>query len=75
MCDGNLDETISARSGRAAHAGKRWGKIVAGALGYLFPNHSRHAEEHDRERAAYIVWLESQSDPMLRKMALLMRGK
>jgi hypothetical protein len=72
---GFLDETISARSGRAAHAGKRWGKVLAGALGYLFPNHCRHAELHDQQRAEYIRWLESQADPMLRRLAMIMKGE
>jgi hypothetical protein len=71
---GNLGETISARSGRAAHAGKLWGKILAGALGFFFPNHCRHAELHDQQRAQYIAWLESQSDPMLRHLAAVMKG-
>ena len=75
LLDGNLDETLSARSGRAAHAGKLWGRILAGALGYFFPNHSRHAELHDEQRAQYIAWLESQSDPMLRRLATTMKGE
>lgn len=65
---GNLDETISARSGRAALHGKRWGKFMAWWLGKIAPNHCRRAELHDEQRAAYIAWLESQADPMqLRK--------
>jgi hypothetical protein len=75
ICGGLLDETISARSGRAAHAGKRWGKILSGALGFFFPNHCRHAELHDEQRAEYVRWLESQSDPMLRRMAMAMKGE
>lgn len=70
--DGNLDETISARSGRAAKAGKRWGRFMAWWLGKIVPNHCRLAELHDEQRAAYIVWLESQADPAeaLRKSML-----
>jgi len=75
LAGGLLDETFSARSGRAAHAGKRWGKLVAGVLGFFFPNHCRHAELHDQERAKYIEWLESQSDPMLRRLAMTMKGE
>jgi hypothetical protein len=66
---GFLDETISSRAGRAAHAGKRWGKLLAGALGYFFPNHCRLAELHDEQRAEYIVYLERQNDPAARKVA------
>lgn len=66
---GFLDETISSRAGRAAHAGKTWGKLLAGALGFFFRNHCRLAEMHDEQRAEYIAWLESQSDPMARKVA------
>jgi hypothetical protein len=77
MCNvvlgGYPDETLSARSGRAAHAGKLWGKALAGALGFFFPNHCRLAELHDEQRAEYIVWLESQADPAaaLRKAGVM----
>lgn len=60
-------ETISARAGRAAYAGKLWGKVLSGVLGFFFPGHCRHAELHDEQRAKYVEWLESQSDPMLRR--------
>jgi hypothetical protein len=75
LCRGNLGETISARSGRAAHAGKRWGKVLSGVLGRFFPNHCRHAELSDEHRAQYIAWLESQADPMLRRLAMTMKGE
>ena len=64
---GHPDETLSARSGRTAHAGKLWGKMLAGMLGFFFKNHCRHAELHDEQRAQYVAWLESQNDPMMRR--------
>jgi hypothetical protein len=75
LFDGNLDETISARAGRAAHAGKLWGRVLSGALGYFFPEHCRHAELHDEQRAKFIQWLESQADPAMRLLARQMKGE
>lgn len=69
------DETLSARSGRAAYAGKLWGKVLSGVLGFFFKDHCRHAELHDQQRGEYIAWLERQSDPMLRRLAIQMKGK
>lgn len=57
---GQSDETLSARSGRAAKAGKLWGKILAGALNTCFPGHCDGAILHDKWRAEYIVYLESE---------------
>ena len=65
---GYPDETLSARSGRAAHAGRLWGIVLAAVLGFFFPNHCRHAELHDEQRARYVAWLESQNDPMMRRL-------
>lgn len=59
ILDGNMDETLSARSGRAASNGKLWGRILAWALNSCFPGHCAGAELHDRWRAEYIVWLEA----------------
>jgi hypothetical protein len=59
---GNQDETMSSRAGRAAKAGKLWGRILAGALNYCFPNHCQDAELHDEWRARYIVKIESGED-------------
>jgi hypothetical protein len=72
LCFGNLDETISARAGRAALHGKLWGKILAGALGFFFKNHCQLAELHDEQRAEYIAWLEKQSDPAAHKVARML---
>jgi hypothetical protein len=58
---GQSDETLSARSGRAAKAGKLWGKVLAGALNFCFPGHCEGAILHDQWRADYIVWLEAQN--------------
>lgn len=60
---GYLDETISARAGRAAFHKKYWGIAVSWFLGEIVPNHCRLAELHDRQRAEYIVHLESLNDP------------
>jgi len=61
ICYGNSDETLSARSGRAAAKGKLWGRILAGALNRCFPGHCAGAELHDQWRAEYVVWLEGQN--------------
>lgn len=45
------DETISARLGRAAGAGKWWGRAGRAALDYLAPGHCAGAERHDEARA------------------------
>ena len=63
ILDGNIDETLSARSGRAAAAGKLWGKVLAGTLNFFFPGHCAGAELHDKWRAEYVVWVESKDDP------------
>ena len=60
---GYLDETISARAGRAAYHGKLWGTVLASFLGWIAPEHCREAELHDEQRARFIVWLEQQNDP------------
>lgn len=57
---GQSDETLSARSGRAARNGKLWGKLLGGALNFCFPGHCEGAELHDQWRAGYVVWLENQ---------------
>jgi hypothetical protein len=66
LTGGNLDETISARSGRAAFRGKLWGRFMSWWLGKIVPNHCRLAELHDKQRALYIVWLEDQNNPASR---------
>ncbi len=60
--DGLQDETISSRSGRAAKAGKLWGKILAGALNFCFPGHCAGAELHDAWRAEYVQFIESKEE-------------
>jgi hypothetical protein len=61
LLNGAMDETLSARSGRAARAGKLWGKLLAGVLNYCFPGHCQGAIQHDKWRAEYVVWLETQN--------------
>lgn len=72
ICGGSLDETISARSGRAAYHGARWGKVMSWWLGKIVPNHCRLAELHDEQRAEYIAWLERQNDPAAKLTAKLL---
>jgi hypothetical protein len=68
---GYLDETISARAGRAAFHGELWGKVLSWLLAKLVPNHCRLAELHDEQRAQYIEWLEKNNDPMARRIGLI----
>lgn len=53
---GHEDETISSRVGRAALAGKKWGRLCEALLDRLFvmagdePNHCRRSIEWDEVR-------------------------
>jgi hypothetical protein len=58
VANGHPDETISARSGRAASEGKIWGKAMAGFLNLFQKNHSVKAEAGDLERAKTAEHLE-----------------
>lgn len=58
VAGGHDDETISARSGRAAQEGKRWGKVMAGFLNLFQKNHSVKAEAGDLARAKTVEYLE-----------------
>jgi hypothetical protein len=51
---GRMDETISARSYRAALQGKLWGRILNGALNIIQKNHGALAAAGDLERATSI---------------------
>lgn len=55
---GNMDETISARAGRAKDAGKLWGIWLSGILNWIQPYHVQLAIEHDEERAKDVVTIE-----------------
>lgn len=53
FANGNPDETISSRVGRAAVAGKRWGMILERVIDWMFwPGHCREAIEWDEVNGA-----------------------
>lgn len=54
IADGKPDETISARSGRAAAKGKWFGRFMCWWLDKLQPNHGEKAEAGDLERAEIV---------------------
>ena len=55
---GHPDETISARSARAATEGKLWGKILSHCLDVFQSDHGAKAEAGDLERADIVQYLE-----------------
>ena len=58
---GHPDETISARSGRAAGEGKLWGKALAWMLNHIQHDHTLGAEINDAQRAETVEGLEEQA--------------
>lgn len=58
VCGGHPDETISARSGRAAAEGKLWGKAMSRFLDVFQPDHGAKAEAGDLARAERVAYLE-----------------
>ena len=61
LLGGNPDETISARSQRAAARGGWLGKFMCWWLGKLQANHGMKAEAGDFERASTVEKAESQA--------------
>ena len=58
---GREDETISARSYRAALEGKLWGRILNACLNLIQANHGAKAAAGDLERAQSIASTEEQT--------------
>lgn len=58
---GNLDETISARSQRAAQRGDAWGKFMVWWLDKLQANHGVEAVQGDLQRAETVEQIEQQA--------------
>lgn len=58
---GNPDETISARSARAAARGGAIGKFMCWWLDKIQPNHGEKAEAGDLERATKVEQIESKA--------------
>jgi hypothetical protein len=67
VAGGHPDETISARSGRAATEGKVWGKAMAGFLNLFQSNHSAKAQAGDLERADIVEGLETSDGTLPKK--------
>ena len=61
LADGNPGETISARSGRLAAQGNRFGKFMQWWLGKIQKNHCEKAEAGDLERAEAVEAVEKES--------------
>jgi hypothetical protein len=61
LINGHPDETISARSGRAAEEGKLWGKVVSGVLNRAQKNHTTGAIQSDENRAETVEYLEAEA--------------
>lgn len=59
--NGNLDETLSARSARAATEGKRWGILLSKFLDLFQRNHGAQAVASDLTRAKEVEYLENTS--------------
>lgn len=59
--NGHPDETISARSARAAFEGKLWGKIMSEFLDLFQEDHGAKAVAGDEERALIVEHLETSS--------------
>jgi hypothetical protein len=64
---GHPDETISSRAGRAALAGRWWGKVMSAFLNLFESDHGAKAEAGDLERAEQIEYLEENMDSALPK--------
>lgn len=58
---GNLDETISARSQRAAQRGDLWGEFMVKWLDWLQKNHGVLAEQGDLKRAETVESIEEKA--------------
>jgi hypothetical protein len=61
LIGGKPDETISARAGRAAQAGKLWGKVLCGGLNLIQKNHCTKAEAGDEVRSETVDDIEMAS--------------
>lgn len=48
--NGNEDETVSSRAGKAARAGRRWACVLCRLLDRLDPGHCEKSIEHDEGR-------------------------
>lgn len=55
---GNMDETISARAGRAKDNGWKWGIWLADLLNWIQPYHVQLAILHDKQRADRVISVE-----------------
>lgn len=64
---GEPDETISARSGRAATDGKLWGKLMVRFLNIFQKDHSALAEAGDQARAEKVAYIEGNINTSLEK--------
>lgn len=59
---GHDDETMSARIGRAAQAGRWWGRAGAWVLNTISPGHTDAAIANDLRRAELVVGVEEQAE-------------
>lgn len=64
---GHPDETISARAGRSAVAGRVWGKVMSRFLNLFQKDHGAKAEAGDLARAKQAEYLEENVDSALPK--------
>lgn len=62
LFNGQLDETISAHSARAALEGKTWGGLMLKFLNIFDPNHGAGAIVDDQAEAQVVVNLESKTN-------------
>lgn len=61
LFNGDLDETLSSRSARAAQEGKLWGKLLSHFLDLFQKDHGAKAQAGDYKRASEVEYLEAQS--------------